>query len=171
MKVHRGKDGLDVFMRGCFARSLMSDRAIRFLVQHDEAECLATTADRLELHSNNDGLAFRLKVPLSMAGRQVIAEVSSDYRCGMSVGFHAMNAEVKRIGDCDVRCIYDAELFEISLVRAGAVEEAFAVVCDDGSETKSLKDAATGMLWDWAGRQMQRSVANLGRVLDRCRHA
>lgn len=125
---HRGR--VEVFWKGCFGRALTSGAAIRLLVNHDESELLATTADRLELKQDDVGLAFRCPLPPGAIGENVAGQIAAGELGGMSVGYEVVADETKRIDGVDLRIIRDARLDEISLVKTGAVAEAFAVLAD-----------------------------------------
>lgn len=143
-KAHEYKGHVDVFAVGCFARTLCSGRAVRLLMHHDESKLVATTADALELHSDDKGLAFKCLLPSTVNGTLAKMMVRRLGRAGMSVGYEIRDAETKEIEGCSVRILYDCDLVEISLVDRGAVPQAFAVLKqDDGS---SLTKAGTGGL-------------------------
>jgi HK97 family phage prohead protease len=122
-KPHVYNGGFDVFRPGCFARSLIGQKAIRLLIDHDESNLLATSADGLELLGDDTGLAFRCD--MSRVDARSRDRIGS--RRAMSVGYFPLAVEEKRVAGETVRFIEDANLTEISLCTAGAVKEAFAI--------------------------------------------
>jgi HK97 family phage prohead protease len=98
------------------------------LVDYDESRLIATAADRLELLGDDKGLAFRLR--LRPGDNDLIRLVKSGERDGMSVGYRIEADEWKTIAGERVRIITYGSLIEISLVKRGAVRQAFASVVD-----------------------------------------
>lgn len=161
-KLHQYQGYLDYFLPGCFARSLMDGRAIRLLVAHDESKCVATTADRLELHSDNSGLAFRC----DMTGlRSEIFDWIGDRR-GMSVKTRTLVEEVMPLDGYNVRLIKDAELFEISVGRYPIVRQAFAVI-GDSTKGRSLSQLCrtNELMYEGASEALGVAVAQLARTI------
>ena len=137
-KVHPFGDYLDVFRPGVFARSLLKNTNIRFLEDHDEGKLLATTADgSLKLTSDAKGLSFQARIPNATEAQvRAIKSIEVNGKACMSVGYRVISSEMHRMEGVDVRLINDASLSEISLVKAGAVKEAFAyLVKSDGRST------------------------------------
>jgi len=127
-KIHFGdRSQLEVFSPGCFARTLVSGKAVRAIIEHDEAKVVGTTADVLELRSDRNGLGFKCFLPYTPEGSVAYDMVNQAVRCSMSVSYEVRVDEVRNIDGHDIRFIRDAELNEISFVKAGAVREAFAV--------------------------------------------
>jgi len=100
-KIHPYKGMFDYFAPGCFSRSLTGKRAIRFHLAHKVEELLGTTADRLEIHGCEEGIAFRLELPDTELGAEVKSEVQSGKLTGMSVGYQIHDSEIKVTGDGD----------------------------------------------------------------------
>jgi len=117
-------------MPGCFATTLLKQQVVRFLVDHDEGQLVATTEDGLKLYSDEIGLAFTLSVPDTDAGYSAYSAVKSgDLPC-MSVGYESLETERKVIDGDDVYFVRTARLNEISLVKRGAVSQAYAKIID-----------------------------------------
>lgn len=132
-KPHMYKGRVEVFARGCFARSLVPGApAVSLLVMHKESELLGTTADRLELMQDEHGLAFRFRVPDDHLAQETKAAVAARELSAMSVGYQTLAEEVKTIDGTEVHIIKDAALREISLCRIGAVPETHAAVTVTG---------------------------------------
>ena len=129
-RVHVHKGRLEAFAPGCFARSICGDRAIRFLIGHQNARLVATRADRLELADCDTGLAFRLAVPDTEEGREALEAVETYEQCACSVGYEERHVDTRVIEGESIRIIRDASLDEISIVRRAAVKETFCTVID-----------------------------------------
>jgi HK97 family phage prohead protease len=127
-KAHVYDRHIEVIAPGAFARTLATKAAVRFLIGHDEARLVATSADRLELLSNDVGLAFRLS--LTYDDGELIREVKSGARDGMSVAYRVECDEWRTIDGVKFRMITDATLLEISAVHRGAVKEAYVTLVD-----------------------------------------
>ncbi|MDF0581262.1 HK97 family phage prohead protease [Bradyrhizobium yuanmingense] len=130
-KPHPYKGGVDVFMPGCFAKTLIQKSDVRLLCDHNEYKLLAVTGEGLNIWADDVGLSFKVLLPDNEEGRQAYADVKSGAKSGVSVGYHLVDTEMKTIEGHDVRLIHSARLGEISLVKKGAVKEAFAVCLDD----------------------------------------
>jgi HK97 family phage prohead protease len=91
---------------------------VRFLHQHNEAACVATTRDFLKLHADKLGLAFELTIPDSKLGAETKAFVRAYEKTGVSVGFNTTDCEIRNFDGINVRLIKSADLQEISLVGA-----------------------------------------------------
>jgi HK97 family phage prohead protease len=76
-----------VLLAGCFAASLVGNSVVRFLHQHNEGRCVATTRDYLTLHADKNGLAFELSIPSSKLGAETKALVTAHDKTAISVGF------------------------------------------------------------------------------------
>lgn len=119
---HYGKNRQrEVFVPGCFARSLASQQAIRLLLDHDESKLIATRADALRLESDDVRLTMRCQVPANSAGMAMKAAVKDGGRLECSVGYNVVESYDRLIEGESVKFITDARLLEISLVRNGAV--------------------------------------------------
>lgn len=132
-KPHTYNGGIDVFVKGCFDKSLASRRRIGVWLDHKVDAQLASTDDNLELMSDDTGLAFRLKRPLDV----LVDAVKSRKLTAMSPSYRVVRQEYKSVADEQVRMILEADLEEISVVKAGAVKQAFVDVVDTKS---SLRD-------------------------------
>ncbi|GAA2821536.1 HK97 family phage prohead protease [Aminobacter aminovorans] len=119
---HYGKNRQrEVFVPGCFARSLASQQAIRLLLDHDESKLIATRADSLRIESDDLRLTIRCKVAGTSAGAVMKAAVNEGGRMECSVGYNVVESYERLIESESVKFITDARLLEISLVRKGAV--------------------------------------------------
>ena len=130
-KAHYHKGRFEMFATGAFAQTLLRNKTVRFLDEHDEAKCVAATnGDGLDLWSDETGLGFNLTVPDTAAGDLIYSDVLSGKRCGMSVRYTTLEAEEIKAGGDVCHVIQAAMLNEISLVEKGAVSQAYAKVMD-----------------------------------------
>lgn len=160
-KLHVFEGKLDYFLPGCFARSLTGIRAIRFLVQHDESKLIATSADRLELHSDDKGLAFRCDVTGDTESIEMIGD-----RRGMSVKYRIHVDELTEIDGYKIRLIKDAELYEISIGHNPIVCEAFGVI-GGGTASRDLRELCESgsLMHEGAAQKVSEAINRLARVL------
>ena len=123
--------GIDVFVAGCFARTLLEKTDVRLLEDHQERKLLGITGANLHVWADDIGLSFKAELPDSDEGQRVYAAIKAGSKCGLSVGYRAVEAETKQIAGFDVRIIYAARLSEISIVEKPAVPGTFAVCLKD----------------------------------------
>jgi HK97 family phage prohead protease len=134
------------------------------LVDYDESRLIATAADRLELLGDEKGLAFRLR--LRPGDNDLIRLVKSGERDGMSVGYRIEADEWKTIAGERVRIITYGSLIEISLVKRGAVRQAFASVADVSQCGTLAEDCRAGILLrDGSTRTLMTALRNLQSIL------
>ena len=136
-------------MPGAFRGSLGRDNKVRFLLAHDEKNCLGDTDDGLELCDAKEGLAFRFRFPDTPHGREIKELVASEEWTGMSIGFIFKLTSLRNIDGTEVTLIHSAFLQEISVLPIGLVSTAYAYfVPDDGqslaADCKSHKIACDG---------------------------
>ncbi|MEP7241744.1 MAG: HK97 family phage prohead protease [Devosia sp.] len=144
---HLFKGGIEVFAPGVFAKSLVDDSTIRFLNNHDEARCIATTRGAgLELKSDEVGLSFRLDLPDTDEAASLLEEIELGEKSEMSVGYDAVEYQTKAVDGQSYRLITAARLFEISAVRKGAVPTTFIEIARSrdkfSRKTKAEADVA-----------------------------
>jgi HK97 family phage prohead protease len=163
-KPHVYDGRIEAFAPGAFARTLATKAAIRFLIGHDESRLIATAADRLELFSDETGLAFRLS--LLDTDSEFVDAVKSGQRDAMSVGYRVEHDEMRTIDGQEVRIIRDCTLFEISAVHRGAVKEAFCTVVDSSMCSTLAADCKAGrLLSDGSQRAVMTSLRDLRDIL------
>jgi len=167
MKPHYNQKtgGVEVFLPGAFARSLLGKSAIRFIVDHDEANLVATTADNLELKADRHVLAYRLTIPNSPMGERVAENIKSRTRCEMSVGYHIEVDEFKTIEGASVRFIADASLREITLCKTGAVPGTFAAFDDDPRASLEIKLNGAALEGLYSAERVRTALAQLRAAL------
>ena len=150
---------------GVFDKTLRSGANIKLLLNHYDFQCVGSTADNLELCSDQHGLALRFRITATENGRTVLA-MAKDWDC-MSVGFdyHGARKETRCINGVDVICITDATLWEISFLHgsaAGAVYDAYATIIY-ADYSKSLRDECSGgkFLYHGAATNVTRALQKL----------
>jgi|GEM_PF-6315550 len=147
------------FVPGCFEMSLRSNRPIQFLVQHNAPNLVATSRDNLSVIDDPKvGLTFRLRVPNTMVGQIAARMVEAGSRTAMSIGYSIEDDEVHDIAGHRVRLITRADLKEISLVKAGAIRHAFAMIVD-GARTPAPRAGAMSMDFKLASINHQLQLA------------
>ncbi|MBO3760029.1 HK97 family phage prohead protease [Ciceribacter sp. L1K22] len=156
-RAHEYKGRIEVFVKGCFDKSLASRQKIGFWIDHKASAEVATTNDNLELLTDSDGLAFRLVRPPA----SVVNGVKQRHAVGMSVGYLVVRQEQKTVDGVPVTFIHEADLREISLVKHGAVREAFVDLVDP--KICSLKTASEmkRILWDGAAIRFEQAIMQL----------
>jgi HK97 family phage prohead protease len=74
------------FCPGSFDRTLASKSTVRFLLDHDDTQCVATSDDFLTLYADRTALSFRLRFPSTTLGAKSANLVASKQYDAMSVG-------------------------------------------------------------------------------------
>lgn len=101
----------DIIQKGCFANSLLNDKSIKLLWQHDAKYPIGKIN---KLKEDNYGLYFEAEILSTLAkGREVIELIKNHIIDSVSIGFRAIESY---LNNDSVRVITKAELFEISLV-------------------------------------------------------
>ena len=101
--------------RGAFTRTLSENRDILALVDHDPGKVLGRTrSGSLELSETARGLAYRITLPDTTAGRDLRALAERGDLGGVSIGFIA----TRDSWDGDLRTLHEVELHEVSIVQA-----------------------------------------------------
>ncbi len=112
----------DVVARGAFARSLRAKgvKGVRMLYQHLAQEPIGVWT---EIFEDPVGLFARGRIlPGLVRGRETLALLRAGALDGLSIGFRAVRARTEaRTG---VRTIYDADLWEISVVTFPMLDRA-----------------------------------------------
>ena len=116
-----------------FARSLASGQRIALQLDHDDGTVAASTANGLELAESDVGLLFRLDMRRVRNASAIHSIVDGNNRACVSVSYAVEQERIETFAGHKVRVITQASLRELSLVRRGVAEEAFAFVTDDVS--------------------------------------
>lgn len=159
-----------VFARHCFAASIAADRPIRALLNHADADLIATTRDRLELAETEAGLWFRLSLRDAPLDREALALVKSG-RCGVSAGWYNKTVENRTMPSGEtIAYMIEAELFEISLLDQPAFVETSASLDTTGRSLRTMiRDGALTQRADYdsAAARFSRSLQTLAGSLAR----
>jgi HK97 family phage prohead protease len=135
-KPHIYKGNVEVFVKGCFDRSLSTRSVVKFFIDHEHHTTpLGDTDSNLELVDTDIGLSFRLKL-----SPENLARLNG--RKQMSVCYTERDVEVRSVNDENVRFIKAASLLEISACFNPAVKQTYAVV-RDADTTSRLRDDAS----------------------------
>jgi HK97 family phage prohead protease len=126
--IHAGK--IQMLARGCFTASIESGRVVNLQMDHEGNMVIADTRTGLELEDTDLGLLFRLPMHRARNAAIVARVVDVGNRACASVCYQVEDERTETIGGHPVRVIAKADLREISLVKRGAVEQAFAFLSD-----------------------------------------
>jgi HK97 family phage prohead protease len=107
---------------------LQCGKEIFFQHNHDDNIRVASTKNNLVLYADDIGLAFKLFIPNTALGKQTRDLVRSNAKSAMSASFVGTDIEKRMVEGVEVHIVNKGELFEISLVTAGACGPAFAAL-------------------------------------------
>lgn len=133
----------------------------RLLFDHQEGTVYATTQTGLELYCDDNGLAMRLVVGSDDMSRKAFETVKNGERTALSVGVIMHGDEYVQVADGNrVRVVRSATLEEISLVAAGACQQAFCGLID-AEDARSLEQDANSfqIMTDGAAYRFQKALA------------
>jgi HK97 family phage prohead protease len=122
---------IQVLDRGCFADSIASGRVVNLQMDHEGDMVIASTNTGLELEDSDLGLLFRLPMHRSKNAAIVARMIDVGNRACASVCYQVVDERTEEIGGHQVRIVAKANLREISLVKRGAIEQAFVFLSDD----------------------------------------
>jgi HK97 family phage prohead protease len=128
-----------VFEVGAFDAYLASAPRTPFWLGHDSSKVVGMTTEIAKIEG---GLVFRAPLTGSRYENTVRRMVESKDQAAISVGVIHNKYRTERVGNHDVIFVERATIDEVSLVKAGAVETAFARLVD-AKHVPSLKDSAT----------------------------
>jgi HK97 family phage prohead protease len=156
---HAYKGNTDIFAPGVFRDTLEAKSVVRFQLDHDDDFIVADTSDRLELHSDEKGLGFRLTLNDNGLGEMVKGRKFD----AVSVAYAPIETKTYLVDGKPWRLIKKARLAEISLVRRGAVKQAFATLVD-AADLQPLAMEMKGSTFgrESAYRNMMRLLEDLG---------
>lgn len=127
--------GIIMFKAGCFTRDMAT---VGFDIDHNPDTRVATTKDALTITDDTDGLRFHVDLGKAKLGAMLGSMASKRNRPCTSIGCTILSEHNGQIAGHKVRVVTRAKLKEISLVRRGAAEDAFAAVTtkmDGGSSS------------------------------------
>jgi HK97 family phage prohead protease len=116
----------------------------------------------LELLHDDNGVAFRFKLPGTVRGYALQHMVKQYQRPDVSIGYRPIDSVVKRVEDENVRFITDAAIVEISIVKYGKCPYSYARLIDASVE-KSLKQSSERglILFDGAAQEFTRTLDSI----------
>jgi Escherichia/Staphylococcus phage prohead protease len=121
----------DTFAKGCFDDGLAAGVQVGFFLDHDKAQFLGSTLDRrLEIFSNDVGLAFKFWLDASDRHQAALADVASGVRRECSVGYQALRETVVELAGRERRIIHSALLVDVSIGRKAVVRGTYATLVD-----------------------------------------
>ena len=126
-----GPADADYLLPGCFAESLKRGDCVRFCAMHLRSRDFGSTSDgALKLLETETGLAFELKLSDSDDHAELLREIASDAKRGMSIGYYKIKAARKVVDGTRIRILEHARLDEISLVDRPAIRGTGVAVLD-----------------------------------------
>jgi HK97 family phage prohead protease len=160
---HDGK--LKVIMPGAFDISMEYDAPVEMWIDHDKSLKIGDSRTNLELHSDEYGLGFRLRLDNSTLASHARSLVESKAYTEMSVGYDHVKTDTREIGGKSVLFILQARLQEISLVQAGCVTTTHAQISDiDTCGSLALDCKSMKFRVDNSYAELQRKLRNLTTV-------
>jgi HK97 family phage prohead protease len=128
-----------VFESTAFDAYLAKAPSTPFWLNHDASKVVGSTG--LEIAKIEDGLVFRMPLNNSHYEATIRRMVESKEQAAISIGVTRNKERTEKIGKHDVVFVERATIDEVSLVKAGACEVAFARLVDS-KYAPSLKDSA-----------------------------
>ena len=155
---HIYKGNVDIFSATAFKDTLEAKSVVRFQLDHDDDFIVADTTDRLELKTDEKGLGFRLSLNDDGLG-ELVKQRKFD---AVSVAYAPIETKTYLVDGKPWRLIKKAKLVEISLVRRGAVKQAFAMLVD-AADLRSLEVEMKGSNFgaESAYRKMMQTIEDL----------
>jgi len=181
-------------MPGCFRASLASGKPVFAFVNHNETSLPLGRSDKgtLVISDSNASLDFRVQLdPNNSYHRDVFAAVRRQDICEMSFGFICLDEDfvsgTYNGESCQVRCVRQAELLEVSVVNqpfygdgatavsARAAAAGKATVTDEqrkqkaaaigklvAADRRAMDQAEVSSMEDWASARLSAHFASKG---------
>jgi HK97 family phage prohead protease len=130
-----------VFEKSAFDDCLAKAPVTEFWLSHDKTQVVGSTNSGLEIAKTEDGLVFRMPLTNRRFASKIERMVNSETQSAISIGVTRIKERTERVGNHRVIFIEKAKIDEVSLVKAGACEVAFARLVD-AKYSPSLKDSA-----------------------------
>jgi HK97 family phage prohead protease len=127
-----------VFESSAFNEYLANAARPEFWLEHNSSKVVAKSG--VEIAKIEGGIVFRAPITGSRYESKVQRMVDSKDQAAISIGVTHNKYRKEKVGDHDVIFVERATIDEVSLVKAGAVETAFARLVD--SRYASLKESA-----------------------------
>ena len=113
----------EIVRKGAFTRSLEKGD-VRALVNHDKNQRLGRkSSGTLRLEEDDIGLGIEIDPPDTNLGRDIVTELARGDLDKMSFGFYCVTDEFRNTDDGIVREIYEADIFDVSIVDEPAYSE------------------------------------------------
>ena len=128
-----------VFEKGCFDVYLASAPQTPFWLEHNSSKVVAKSGVEIA-KIDGGGLAFRAPLAGSRYEATVCRMIDSATQAAISIGVTHDKYRTEKVGKHDVIFVDRATISEVSLVKAGACEVAFARLVD--GKHASLTDSA-----------------------------
>jgi HK97 family phage prohead protease len=129
-----------VIESGAFNAHLSKNCRTEVWLAHDPTEIVCSTSSGLEFAQTKDGLAFRFPLDNKRYAGTIQQMVASGKQAAVSVGITRTKEREEMLGRHKVTFVESAELREISIVAAGACDQAFARLID-ANHSPSLEDS------------------------------
>jgi HK97 family phage prohead protease len=139
-------DGKYILVRPNAFKDLQCGEGRFFLHNHDTSIQVASTKNNLALHADDVGLAFKLFIPNTALGKYTRHLVLANEKSAMSASFVGTDVEKRIVDGVEIHIVTKGQLFEISLVRAGACHPAFAVLVKKDSCRSLSEDCESGRM-------------------------
>jgi HK97 family phage prohead protease len=143
---HEFKGQTEIFTPGCFDESIRLGMPVAFRLDHDESKTLSTNKDRLELVSDQVGLAFRFWPSSSREHQSALRDVAEGKRRECSVGYAVLRDSFLSKGGCQIRLIHEAALADVSIGQKAVVQGTYAILIDPNSRPSLLEETKSGSL-------------------------
>ncbi|MCY6395265.1 MULTISPECIES: HK97 family phage prohead protease [Actinobacillus] len=112
---------IETFAPNAFTKSLNGGGDVRALFEHDYTKLLGrTSSNTLTLAEDNQGLCFRIDLPNTQLGNDILESVRRGDISGMSFGFLPEVEEWDETKEPALRTIKQAQLFEITVTSIPA---------------------------------------------------
>jgi HK97 family phage prohead protease len=147
--------GVERLVPGCFDVTVGRDDQ-RVLHNHDSTRLLGrVSSGTAKLWTDEDGLKYKVRLPRSPLGDEVLVSVTRGDLQGSSFAFFVNAVRLREEGDTVIREVLDTTVAEVSPVTWPAYE---------GTETKSADSKAPPCAID--GIRLERDVRTLTRQVD-----
>jgi len=125
---------------GAFTNAIKSDD-VRALVNHDAGLSTIgrTASGTLELEQDKKGLKYRVKVPDTSAGRDVVELIKRGDITGSSFGFQVVSDKWETVDGEEQRTLLEVKLFDVSPVTFPAYPDTDVAVRSRDAYRASIK--------------------------------
>ncbi len=135
----------ETFAKGCFDEGLAAGLQVGFFLDHDKTQFMGSTLDRLEVFSDDIGVAFKFWPDVSDRHQAALANVADGVRRECSVGSQTIRDTIVEFGGRTQRIIHSALLVDISIGKSAVVRGTYATLIDP-NESSLEDDCKSGRL-------------------------